>query len=98
MMANQVSTKKTGPAVCFLIQCPKAYTRMGFSVGKKHRTYLSRYHHAIIMFASRRVEVTDGIMLCSLLLLDHDWILLAKEYQVGHSVTVCLPVWLLIYL
>lgn len=50
------------------------------------------------MFASRRVEVTDGIMLCSPLLLDHDWMLLAEEHQVRHSVTECLAVWLLIYL
>lgn len=42
------------------------------------------------MFAATRVEVTEGIVLCSPLLLDCDLMPLEKEYQVGQSVTVCL--------
>jgi len=42
MMASQVGTKKTGPTMCFVIQCSKVYKRKIFSVTKKHRTYLSR--------------------------------------------------------
>lgn len=75
--------KKLSTIVFFIQRC-KTYKRKRFSLTKTHRMSLGDS----VLFAPRRVEVAHGIVLCSPLLLDQDWMWQTKEFWVRVSITV----------